>query len=383
MTDGCEICKSGYDTYSLFVPCFGCGKHFHAKCVKLKATIADVLRSSDPNGLQWFCAPCRKTSPSALLNNLEKCSESAAKINVATLKLLDMVSIHNADVASLQERSASALSAKTCDQLIVVPGRRTRSSSCQSILQSSEQPKLNCQVTALEVPHVKAVTQPSPSSSLNALKPTAHPKSVVSLNTAPQLTSPSPSQPELLFDALPVPLNGPEQCLKADMQLPNLAASASTIPAASTSAVHAASASAVPASSASADPAATALVVPAASNQLPSTHHKVHLTVVNRQPKKAIFISRLASSTSEDSISAFIRESCNIPAPDLFCRKFAVPMEREIASFKIVPPAEYFNQILQQSFWPKGTFVREYKPRTGGRKQKNNNVVVIQPVSKN
>ena len=126
MTDGCEICKSGYDTYSLFVPCFGCGKHFHAKCVKLKATIADVLRSSDPNGLQWFCAPCRKTSPSALLNNLEKCSESAAKINVATLKLLDMVSIHYADVASLQERSASALSAKNLRSAYCCAGKKNQ-----------------------------------------------------------------------------------------------------------------------------------------------------------------------------------------------------------------------------------------------------------------
>ena len=54
----------------------------------------------------------------------------------------------------------------------------------------------------------------------------------------------------------------------------------------------------------------------------------------------------------------------------LFCRKFNLPKERVTASFKITPPAESFDKLINPSFWPSGTFVRELKPRSRQRSNK-------------
>lgn len=301
MSAGCEICKSTYDTFSTFISCFGCCKNFHVRCVKIKATIGDVLRGSDTNGLQWFCTNCRKMSPSVLLTHLAKSVESAAKMKAVAAQMMEIVSNHCVGVSSLFDLFDAAASNTPVGSQHVSPTRRTRSSSCISVLQSSDPSDLE-------------------SRSVN---------DVASVNLVVADNAQIQSDPPL-------------------HTVPNIAALA-------------------------APPSGASL------NSNLSSLHKTHLTVVNRQTRKAVFISRLACTTSADNISEYIRECCNIPESELVCRKFHAPSHREIASFKIVPPPEFFEHILQQSFWPNGTFVREYKPRPGGNKNAPNVVVVPQP----
>lgn len=276
MSSHCGICKSVWDTYGVFISCFGCSSIFHTKCVKVKATVADVLKCADTNGLQWFCGNCRKMSPSVLITKLSKCTETAETLKAATTKLMDLVAAHNAEIASLRAFTEDVLIAKPTDTLLVAPARRTRSASCNSLLQASD--------VSGETP----IDQPPPA--------------VVA------------SSPPLMPDG-------------------------------------------------SADPIKT---VDASSSVLP---HKVLLKTVTHVPRKSIFLSRLAASTSVRDILSYIMESCSVKEADVFCRKFEPASPREIASFKIVPPVEFFDELLQGSFWPPGTLVREFKPRQSTAKK--------------
>ena len=79
---------------------------------------------------------------------------------------------------------------------------------------------------------------------------------------------------------------------------------------------------------------------------------------IKHQPRRSIFVSRLAASTAEKDITSYIKEGCEPMDAKLLCRKFNLPKERVIASFKITPPVKSFDKLINPSFWPSGTFVR-------------------------
>ena len=63
MSSGYEICKSEWDTYDIFISCFGCTSLYHAKRAKIKPTVGDVERGIETNGLQWYCPKNVTCSP--------------------------------------------------------------------------------------------------------------------------------------------------------------------------------------------------------------------------------------------------------------------------------------------------------------------------------
>ena len=105
------------------------------------------------------------------------------------------------------------------------------------------------------------------------------------------------------------------------------------------------------------------VVVPIASASSAGLPHKTKLVIIKHQPRRSIFVSRRATSTSKKVITSYINEGCGLLDAELLCRKFNLPKERVIASFKITPPAESFDKLKNLSFWPSGTFVREFYPR--------------------
>lgn len=79
-------------------------------------------------------------------------------------------------------------------------------------------------------------------------------------------------------------------------------------------------------------------------------------------PKKAVFVSRLAFETSSEDINFFIKSKISMDA-EISTYKFNYSQPREIASFKIIVPDQYFNMLLDPNFWPTNTFVREFTAR--------------------
>lgn len=75
---------------------------------------------------------------------------------------------------------------------------------------------------------------------------------------------------------------------------------------------------------------------------------------------RLIFISRLAEDTTTEEVEYFIKSKCGDSAL-ISSYKFVYSQPRSISSFKITVPDELFNNILEPSFWPENTFVREYK----------------------
>ena len=346
MAVSCGVCSSEWDTYGVFISCYGCGANFHGKCVKIKASISDILNGATANGLEWFCTKCRKTSTGKMLTKLEKCKIVMNKIKDAASDLMGLISSQQLELDTLTSTVETAVSSKPCpnkqsmapvnpavsmpvhglntDVVVSKPpdllhppqNRRTRSTSCHSEMQSS-------------VP----AAGPSPTTASVETPDTA-----VSLLCKPASTAASPS------------LSLADGC-------------SATVAATSNGS-----------SPANDDPALLLPVDPIGSL------HKTKLKVVVNPPRKHIFISRLASSTTEDDIMCYIRESCRIPDSDLFCRKFEPPSPRVIASFKIVVPEQFFENVSNKSFWPKGTLVREFKPRQS--KITKHKPVIIEP-SKN
>lgn len=106
-------------------------------------------------------------------------------------------------------------------------------------------------------------------------------------------------------------------------------------------------------------------------NNLVSTHDfpsPTSLTSLNHNPlraippKKAVFVSRLAYETSTEDVNWFIKSKIGLNA-EISTRKFNYSQPREISSFKVVVPDQYFNTLLDPSFWPINTFVREFTAR--------------------
>lgn len=85
----------------------------------------------------------------------------------------------------------------------------------------------------------------------------------------------------------------------------------------------------------------------------PSAHREV--TAV--PPRRAVFVSRLHSSLTEDDIIFYIKskleslssKSCDI---NIIVYKFNFKQVRDISSFKISVPDSYVDELLNPSFWP-------------------------------
>ena len=83
-----------------------------------------------------------------------------------------------------------------------------------------------------------------------------------------------------------------------------------------------------------------------------------HLNVV--APRKQIFVSRLSSDTTCESVAAYI--SSKTPA-SVSITKFNFSTPREISSFKISVPNDSFAVICDPKFWPPHMIVHEFKPK--------------------
>lgn len=84
-------------------------------------------------------------------------------------------------------------------------------------------------------------------------------------------------------------------------------------------------------------------------------------------PPKEIFVSRFAFETTAEDIEYYIKSKFNSNV-NISTQKFVYLKARAITSFKITVPVELFEQILDPSFWPVSTYVREYQQRENQRR---------------
>lgn len=100
-------------------------------------------------------------------------------------------------------------------------------------------------------------------------------------------------------------------------------------------------------------------------------------------PKKHLFVSRFASETTVDDINFYIKSKLNLNE-NIVAYKFSYAQPRSITSFKISVSSDVFNQLMDTSFWPEHTLVREFLTRP---KERTSNVARLPPtipsVSKN
>eukprot|EP00099_Drosophila_melanogaster_P006261 NP_001247216.1 uncharacterized protein Dmel_CG43446, isoform A [Drosophila melanogaster] len=78
-------------------------------------------------------------------------------------------------------------------------------------------------------------------------------------------------------------------------------------------------------------------------------------------PMKAVFVSRLVTSTTEDALKHYIVAKLSYPNPDdIIVRKIYNKQRRKIASFKVMAPDPIYYTILNPGFWPKHIIVHEF-----------------------
>ena len=78
------------------------------------------------------------------------------------------------------------------------------------------------------------------------------------------------------------------------------------------------------------------------------------------EANKSIFISRFSFDTTENDIHHYIKLKLNVSELDLIVNKFNYKYSRAKASFRLTVPETYFNTIINENFWPKNTFIREF-----------------------
>ena len=301
----CGICKSEWTTVGIFISCFGCGKCFHNKCVNIKATVGDALKGADSNGLQWFCISCRKISTSRLFTKLLEYQKTADSINDLGTKLMDMIKQHRLDALNLNELVVQINTSKPGAETsseIEIRKTRHRSKSTSSLPLNNNNPEIIIADHHLTT----AIVQNSTNSSLLA---------------------------------------------------------ASEVPGASSSSVQ----SLYPADVSEVSKPTNAVLM--VEENRDNVNLSAELVVVKRPLRRSIFVSRLAANTSDYAINTFISGKLQMPEPAtkcLLCHKFKFATERHIASFRITPPAEVFDKIVDKQFWAEGTLVREFIPRTNG-----------------
>ncbi|XP_037729505.1 uncharacterized protein LOC119560218 [Drosophila subpulchrella] len=78
-------------------------------------------------------------------------------------------------------------------------------------------------------------------------------------------------------------------------------------------------------------------------------------------PLKAVFVSRLTTSTTEDALKHYIVAKLSYPDPDdIVVRKIYNKQRRKISSFKVLAPDLIYSRILSPEFWPEHIVVHEF-----------------------
>lgn len=170
------------------------------------------------------------------------------------------------------------------------------------------------------------------------------------------LRSNSKSVPNVqISNQLQVPINEIEpMCTDTD--------ELSSVPSTSASALSIAPASVLPIVPASALPIAAATALPNAP--------AINLVAV--APKKTVFLSRLAADTSENDIITYIKSKIK-PTADTVVKKFNFSNPRITSSFKVFVSEDLFDTVVNPSFWPQNTLVKEFVYRN----KKNSNIASI------
>lgn len=322
---GCGICGAEYDTYGAFVACFGCCKLFHSKCAKLNKSCADVLQKTNTNGLQWFCVSCRSLSTSVLCTKLANFQKAVDKLDSLAQGLMGLSSQLRIDFTELTNFISKSNAIKPSSGTTQDSVMRTRQNSCLS------HDVMSPPTSVIPVIRVDS----SPAAPITSLSPADNPtdasfNAAIVSNTDPASTSATAVTPAPPFTAPGA-----------------TATSVSTVTAASNSgtASSTALASTLPSSLLSTNP--------------------VQLVVVSRTVKKSIFVSRLATDTSEQNILDYIvsRINMGVDLDKVYCRKFKFNGAREVSSFKITPPEVLFHQLLSSDFWPPGVIIHEFVVR--------------------
>lgn len=97
-----------------------------------------------------------------------------------------------------------------------------------------------------------------------------------------------------------------------------------------------------------------------AINHSDATNLAINQRVLNIvPPRRSIFISRFTADTTADDIECYIKNKLNLNA-NISVRKFLYSNPRDIVSFKLTVPMDYFDQIVNPDFWPINALVREY-----------------------
>ncbi|KAH8354352.1 hypothetical protein KR084_008539 [Drosophila pseudotakahashii] len=78
-------------------------------------------------------------------------------------------------------------------------------------------------------------------------------------------------------------------------------------------------------------------------------------------PMKAVFVSRLTTSTTEEALKHYIMAKLSYPDPDdIQVRKLYNKQRRKISSFRILAPDPIYRMILSPAFWPEHIVVHEF-----------------------
>ena len=107
-------------------------------------------------------------------------------------------------------------------------------------------------------------------------------------------------------------------------------------------------------------PTLSPIVSPKSDN--PSTSLSVSpKKLVAVAPRKTIFLSRLASDTSENDVIHYIKTKMNNDINEISVNKFNFKNPNRVtSSFKIFVPIDKFNILINNSFWPDNALVKEF-----------------------
>lgn len=102
--------------------------------------------------------------------------------------------------------------------------------------------------------------------------------------------------------------------------------------------------------------------------------NNINRDLVVVSPKKTIFLSRFALDTSENDVLLFIKNKIS-GLNDIVVNKFKFSMPRKVSTFKVYVPIEFFDRIVDSTFWPPNTIVHEFIQKN--KKPNNINIVTL------
>lgn len=352
-------CKIESDVERM-ICCWLCYGHCHIKCSGLRTTVAEAVSNCNQNGLCWRCPDCRQigadfhrffqSTKKLFLEVKDEASKLSERISAygrlfEEFKSLDSLKFPQSSPKRRKPSNKDHTNKEKSDENYQSPSNNNSNNiNCQ--LPNAAQTLINFQHPPVSYAQALTSSGPSlPAVNFNSNSvPTPQPmlfsyhnpstNSLIPSNTNNNNINIIPSIPSNVINNL----NPPFPALDTSASCSSRTANHLTVN--SNNNAH------IPSN----------LITNNINN---NNVHSASKPLVVAPSRKAIFISRFASDTTETDVADYVKSKIGIDT-EITVYKFVFMEKRNKSSFKIIIPEDVFETVVNSNFWPAKAIVHEY-----------------------